>query len=260
MPLSQTQSKEIAELIKVQIRRKLANYNPETSSMPFHTRLLGKDRMALFSFIQSINTTFGTSIFEEVAAITARPHFKIAQPQYKDLNPQISTAAQTEIQSMIDDLTTGHAKPDKKSEIERIRAVAGQGTIKKIKRPRVDLFLVSKDDVESYFDLKTAKPNMDEFKAHKRKLLEWVAYRLQANPKANLNTALAIPYNPYEPAPYERWTLAGLYDIKQELLVAGEFWDVLGGERAYENILDVFEKVGVELRPEIDERFARFKR
>ncbi|MDR0411845.1 MAG: TdeIII family type II restriction endonuclease, partial [Treponema sp.] len=27
--------------------------------MPFHYRLLGRDRMALFSFIQSLNTTFG---------------------------------------------------------------------------------------------------------------------------------------------------------------------------------------------------------
>lgn len=35
--------------------------------MPFHTRLLGKDRMALFSFIHSLNTNFGTSIFEPVA-------------------------------------------------------------------------------------------------------------------------------------------------------------------------------------------------
>lgn len=29
------------------LRNKFENYKPETSSMPFHARLLGKDRMAL---------------------------------------------------------------------------------------------------------------------------------------------------------------------------------------------------------------------
>nr|WP_255422652.1 TdeIII family type II restriction endonuclease [Treponema sp. Marseille-Q4130] len=30
------------------------HYNPEPAVMLFHTRLLGKDRMALFSFIHSL--------------------------------------------------------------------------------------------------------------------------------------------------------------------------------------------------------------
>lgn len=49
------------------LRNKFENYKPEGNYMPFHTRLLGKDRMALYSFIQSLNTNFGTSIFEPVA-------------------------------------------------------------------------------------------------------------------------------------------------------------------------------------------------
>jgi type II restriction enzyme len=40
------------------IRNKFTNYKPETSYMPFHTSLLGKDRIALFSFIHSLNTIF----------------------------------------------------------------------------------------------------------------------------------------------------------------------------------------------------------
>lgn len=259
MTLSKLQIDEVANLLKHKIRRKLLDYNPETNNMPFHTRLLGKDRMALFSFVQSINTTLGTSIFEQVGEILAKPNFKNAEAQYKDLNMKVSTGAQTEIQSIIDELTTSSRKPNKVAEIERIRKVANIGTIKTVKKPRVDLFLVSKQDVEFYFDLKTAKPNMDEFKAHKRKMLEWAAYRLQANPKAKLRTSIAIPYNPYEPQPYERWTLAGLYDLPEELLVASEFWDFLGGKGAYEELLNVFELVGIELRTEIDARFAKFK-
>jgi len=65
MGLSTLQRAEIAGLLTQQIRNKLSYYTPETINMPFHVRLLGKDRMALFSFIHSINTTLGTSVFEQ---------------------------------------------------------------------------------------------------------------------------------------------------------------------------------------------------
>jgi Type II restriction endonuclease, TdeIII len=70
----------------------------------------------------------------------------------------------------MDELTTGTGKPNKRDEIERIRKVATSGSIKKCKRPRVDVFLVANDGAEYYIDLKTAKPNMEEFKGFKRKL------------------------------------------------------------------------------------------
>lgn len=54
----------IKEKIKDCIRDKFQSYKRETDNMPFHYRLLGKDRMALFSFIHSVNTTFGISIYE----------------------------------------------------------------------------------------------------------------------------------------------------------------------------------------------------
>ncbi len=42
--------------------------------------------------------------------------------------------------------------------------------------------------------------------------------------------------------------------------VAEEFWDFLGGKGAYKDLLDCFEKVGIELRPEIDKYFSNFQR
>jgi len=42
------------------------------------------------------------------------------------------------------------------------------------------------------------------------------------------------------------------------LMVAEEFWDFLGGPKTYEHLLQVFEEVGIELRPEIDDKFKRF--
>jgi hypothetical protein len=258
MALTATQKTEIEQLLKQQIRRKLAEYSPETNNMPFHTRLLGKDRIALFSFIQSINTSLGTSVFEQVAAIIAKPHFRQAINQYREFNSNISQAAQNTIQRIMDDLRSANYRSDKTAEIARILAVAQTGPLKTVKRPRIDLFLEGFDGTEYYFDLKTAKPNIDEIVGFKRKLLEWVAIREVVNPTPNIFTGLAIPYNPYEPAPYARWTFQGMFDLTKEIKVADEFWDFLGGEQTYDQLLNVFESVGIELRPEIDHKFDAF--
>jgi hypothetical protein len=50
-----------------------------------------------------------------------------------------------------------------------------------------------------------------------------------------------------------------MIDINNELKVAEEFWDFLGGDGAYEELLKCFERVGIKLRPELDEYFSRFK-
>jgi len=56
MSLSKKTKNEIANLLKTIVRDKLQKYEPETEHMPFHYRLLGKDRYAMFSFIQSVNS------------------------------------------------------------------------------------------------------------------------------------------------------------------------------------------------------------
>ncbi len=50
MALTQLQIQQVETVLRNSLRYKFQNYKPEPASMPFHTRLLGKDRMALFSF------------------------------------------------------------------------------------------------------------------------------------------------------------------------------------------------------------------
>jgi len=257
MALSKNQIKKVEKTIKDSLRKKFQAYKPETSNMPFHYRLLGHDRMALFSFIHSLNTTFGTSIFEPVAETLANIKFQFAQKQYI-VGDVISEQAQSEIQIIMNNLTVGK-NPNKDEEIERIRKVCKKGRMNRLKTVKVDLFVQSPDGTVHLFDLKTAKPNISNFKDFKRTLLEWVAIFLAQKPDAKVNSYIAIPYNPYEPKPYERWTLKGMLDLNKEPKVAEEFWDFLGNNGAYSELLSCFERVGIELRPEIDEYFQKFK-
>ncbi len=249
--------KDITETIKACLRAKFLKYKPETDNMPFHYRLLGKDRMALFSFIQSLNTTFGVSIYEPVAKELAKEKFREVHTQYR-LGKVITDAAQNEIQRIMNDLSVG-GDVDKAEETERIRKVAQKGFHNILKSVKVDLFLVSQSDEIFMFDLKTVKPNKGDFISYKRNMLEWLAVYFFQYPNAIVNTLISIPYNPYEPEPYKRWTMKGMLDLKKEVMVADEFWNFLAGEGTYDKLLDCFEQAGIELRLEIDRHFEKFK-
>jgi len=139
MTLTMKYKVHIVDTIKDCLKNKFQNYKPETDNMPFHYRLLGKDRMVLFSFLQSLNTTFGASIYEPVAKELAKITFKEVHTQYK-LGNIITQDAQNEIQKIMNKLSVGGVV-DKESETERIRKVAQSGKQNKLKSVKVDLFL-----------------------------------------------------------------------------------------------------------------------
>lgn len=180
---------KIKELLKQVLRNKFKNYQPESSNMLFHTRLLGKDKMALYNFIHSLNTNFGTTIFEPVACDLGKNLFEV-QKQVSVGNI-ITKNAQRVIQDIMDNLETSSDKPDKLKEIELIREVACDydDETSKIKPTKIDLFLQKEQDIY-LIDIKTAKPNKDGFKEIKRTLLTWVAVYLYQHPEVNINTTL----------------------------------------------------------------------
>lgn len=247
----------IIEKIKDCLRAKFSSYNPETKYMPFHYRLLGKDRMALYSFIHSLNTKFGTSFYEPVAVELARGRFREAKMQVKPAK-EISSEAQNRIQMIMNELGTASRNPNKPLEIQEIREVCRSGSFEKVKLTQVDPWLENYEGELFLIDLKTVKPNRGNFKEYKRTLLEWVAVELAREPSIIVNTIIGVPYNPYEPEPYERWTLKGMLDLQHDILIAEELWNFIGGEGTYEELLDAFEVAGIELRDEIDEYFKQF--
>jgi hypothetical protein len=140
--------------------------------------------MALFSFLQSLNTTFGISIYEPVAMELAKINFKEVHTQFK-LGSVTTHDAQNEIQKIMNHFSFG-GEVNKVEETERIRAVAQSGAENKLKAVKVDLFLVSKEDEVFMFDLKTVKPNKGDFISYKRNMLEWLASYFYQNPKAKV--------------------------------------------------------------------------
>ena len=256
MALTNEQREKIQNVISNCLRNKFKNYVPQNNYMPFHFRLLGKDRMALYSFMQSLLTTFGTSIFEPVAAALAQTKFARVETQYVVGNTIYSQCQQC-VQTIINELTI-QAKPNKINELSRLNNSL-RGDINSLKPMKVDLFLETETGEQYLFDLKTAKPNKGDFQKYKQTLLEWAGITYTNDKDLKVHSLIAIPYNPYHPEPYQFWTLAGMLDLEEELMVDKRFWNFLGGEGAYDELLECFESVGVEMRDEIDAYFSRFR-
>ena len=248
--------KSVEKTIESALRNTLANHSPEPSHMPFHTRLLGKDRMVLYSFIHSLSANFETTILEKAAVAIADDAFDTVEVQYK-INGVFTEKSQHAISRIINELYSGSRAPDHEKEIAEIAMhVRSENLVKKNLRD-VSIFL-EKDDVVFLIDLKTAKPNVAAFNKYKQDMLEWAAAILHQSPDKNVRTIIAIPYNPYEPKPYKRWMLRGMLEIENQsqIIVGEEFWNFLaGGKEIYQDLLDCFERVGSKMRNEIDNHF-----
>ena len=188
MTLTEKQINQIKNLLKEKINDKLENYARETSSMPFLAKIMqDAEKIASYSFIHSLATTLGMSIYEKVSEIVASARYDMVKTSY-DVEGELSNEENATISQILQEIKNGTRKSNKEQEIKEILQYKSKNG-RKIKI-RADLFLKKGND-EHYIEIKTAKPNIDVFAKSKEKLLQWVALR-----KKRVNTLLAIPYNP----------------------------------------------------------------
>ena len=107
-----------------------------------------------------------------------------------------------------------------------------------------------KDGINNYMSIKTVKPNIDQTAEAKRDLLKLKL----ADPKANVYYGLY--YNPYgEHKKDYAWTPPmKIFNFNTDtcILIGKEYWDTLGGNGFYEEVLAIASKVGIETRKKIE--------
>jgi len=245
MALSKSQKEKIAALLERKIEDKLRRYARETSSMPFLTRLIqDSEKVAAYSFIHSIATTLGMSIYEDVSKIIAEETADECFTKY-DVGGVISRDQKSVIDDIVRKLRNGEMEVNNAKETKLVLDASAKDG-KAQKEGRIADFYMRRGGKEHYFEIKTVKPNIDVFTKSKTKLLEWVARR-----RSPIKVFLAFPYNPYHPQPYERFTEQGVLDRGKEFLIGKEYWDFLGGENTFEELLALFDDVGKKFKEKI---------
>lgn len=249
MALSENQKQKIKNLLSQKLEAKLKSYGRETTSMPFLARLIqDNEKIAAYSFIHSMATTLGMSIYEEVSVILAS---ETADESFRNygVGGAISKSQKSAIGSIVAKLRNGEQEADIEEEKQEVlNASAENGEFQK--SGNIADFYMKRNGEEYYFEIKTVKPNIDVFEKSKTKLLEWVARR-----RKPVNVFLAFPYNPYHPESYSRFTESGMMDTSNDFLVGVEYWDFIGGEGTFPELLKTFDEVGKQFKEQLNQKF-----
>lgn len=252
MAISINQKQQIQSLLEAKIENKLNKYLRESSSMPFLSRLIqDSEKVASYSFIHSIATSLGMSIYEDVSKIIANENSQECFTKY-GMGGVLSREQKSTIANIVRELRNN---PNKKSKIQEeiivvLNASATNGKYQK--DGNIADFYMKRDGNEYYFEIKTVKPNIDVFKQSKIKLLEWVARK-----RKPIKVFLAFPYNPYHPQPYSRFTMQNMMDYPNDFLIGEEYWNLLGGKNTFQELLSVFDYVGKNYKEKISAKIQQ---
>ena len=237
-------TKQIADLVKVKVIAKLENYESETNYAPFFSAIFDRETIVMASLMQSLYTTFGMSIYEQMAVILAQSQGWTAERQYR-LKGQIDQGTENLIVRLC------HSdKPNKFEELKKIRASIKPGKAEDDHMGVVDVYVRKPDGSELFVDITTVKPNLKEFRTMRHKMLRWAALRMSTDINAKVDTRIGIPYNPYHPEPYDRWT-GSECDPQGDLLVQDDLWAAFAGRDVFEDLLDTFHEVGRDIQEEV---------
>ena len=247
MPLSEIQKNEIKSLLERTIENFLEKYTPETFAKPFLVRLVQADTVATSSFVHSLSTTLGMSIYEQISNIIVEDTSQESSTQYK-IKGFISDRQKLIIEDIIMKLSNCKEQANHNREVKEVLSASSQND-KGQETERIADFYMKRDDKEHYFEIKTPKPNKEAVIGSKRKLLEWVALR-----QKSIKVFIAFPYNPYHPDSYNRFTVKGILDKQEELLIGEEYWDFIGGEGTFRDLKKLFDEVGRQSKRKIREK------
>ena len=93
------------------------------------------------------------------------------------------------------------------------------------------------------------KPNLDICAETKSKILTFKTLLYDQNPQGYM----AFAYNPYlTREDYKHGFTKQIMDLQAEVLMGNEFWDLIGGAGTFDELIEIIEIVGGELRGQKD--------
>lgn len=122
-------------------------------------------------------------------------------------------------------------------------------------RVTVDLYVKDAAGSETFFEVKSPKPNKDQCIGATEKLLILHALRRRGPPHAR--TFYAMPFNPYGDSrkDYDHSLATKYLDFQEQVLIGKEFWNFLGGAGTYEDVLSIYGDVGAQMRAAVIAKF-----
>jgi len=248
MPLSPKARNEIYELYLdcsvrtlERVENKIGAKN--TESQPFHDVLIPKEIIIPAKFERSWSTSFGQKTVERMARIIVNDFGGIAMGQHVEAM-DIDQGVLQAIELYREQARSNQLRLNWNQTIEYIDGnIQFSGLMTKISVTSDLVF--TKDGNSSYFSLKTVKPNIDQTMEAKLDLL-----RLHYGRQNSSDTlGFGLWYNPYGDRNSYAWSqpfTAFEMNIDEVVYIGSKFWNHLGDDGTYGEILELAEMAGKE--------------
>ncbi len=247
-------------IIKRRVEIEPFNENNKRIEKPFGSRLVPMEIWKGSTFERSFVTVLGQIGFEKIAVILGKV-FHLNSKQNYHLVGEYSQGENNEIHKIIDELDhpiKGTKRTiDWDSEIERIEDVKNN---KMVSIEVISDVWIKMKEKELFIELKSAKPNKDQSKVSKEK-----CFKIHCIKKKNAEpyeTYFALTTNPYgSREKYAHGPPNSYFDMKNSkiVLMGKEFWDYISAPGVYEELLEIFEEVGINTQKRIREEYLNLE-
>lgn len=254
MALSSSSKKELRDLLIKKVEDKIEKYDfSKTSGNPFVDTLFGK-LSPVRSFIHGTATTLG-SLYEEFARKIAETNPNFVEVKKIVLEGKISAGEKAVITDLVKDLEEDKNGSDYDAEIKAVY-VANDKNLRNT-RITIDLYLKTKTGKEFFIEMKGPDPNKKEVRAAKEDLLNVVAIKKRNIKLNDFQSKVGIMFGVYynnNLGEYDNWKVSPLFESGKGLLVQEVFWDFLGGNGTYVDLLSIIAEAEKVLVPIIKKK------
>ena len=263
MTISEKVIREIKDILKKFVEEVIVRVNtdPKVKYDPinypkektFHAALIPAEVTKLSKFERSFSTSLGQKIFEQIGEIIGKYKYYEAKRTYR-VEGLVYQSELDFIERMLRELEhkkTSSRTPNWEQELQELnRHASGAPTNVTV----ISDLYIKTPEKEMFFELKSSKPNADQSKVSKEKMLKIQAIRRGKQ----VETYFALPDNPYGTKEKYAWEHPKRYfDMNRSdcVLMGKDFWDYIGGKGTWEQLIQTFKEVGENTKQRIYDEF-----
>ncbi len=226
--------------------------SPQGRRKPFHEAILPHGILTINEFERSFSTRIGTS-FEEAARLVASEKFAEVERGYC-VTGAISQGMASVIERLIESARSGYIRGKFPAFIDAVLA-ADNGPTHELTEI-ADLRLLDTQGNETFFEIKSPKPNKGQCLEATQRLLRMHALRAAGPPRVRAFYGMA--YNPWGTATesYAHSFAQNYLDMNNQVLLGHKFWEYVGGPETERELLQIYEEVGREKGPDMIDKLA----
>lgn len=217
----------------------------ERQLRPFAFALAPEEVWKGAKFERSFTTSFGRA-WEQIAQLVAQDKHDHAERDSRVIGT-LHQGQLTAIQTILNQLERRTRQPDWDAEFEEVMAARTGPVVETAVIADLDVW----DDAQphQFFEIKAPKPNSDQTKVSKEKML-----KLAAMHDDRTCAFFALPYNPYPSRaeyahsyPKRRFNMS----TDEVVLMGRHFWDKVGASGTWDDLMALVEEIGEDHRNRI---------